>query len=369
MIQAVIHAEAEPAAIATSAAEAAEDPPSQAWETLCRTADLVRADGPAAPAGRHGWGRRALLAAGLVAAGLSVAAVWHTQPASADGGADADLFALTNQDRASNGVPALVDNSTLSSIGENAPYSGCSGAGTVSGRAQDMINRDYFSHQIPPCGQYVWPMMTAYGVDYRSAGENIGWVGGISGADSAAQWINNAFMNSPDHRANILDPSYTDLGTGSAQTASGQSWTCPASEGCQGSYQQVWIFAEEFAQLAAAPKPTPTPTARPTATPKPAPASTPTPAPQPTSTPAPSSAHPSLVSSPSAASPPTAATSPTPVTTTVPTPSPNPAPTAPATSSTVPAAALETALPALDFRGLGLISDTIESTLEAFLFD
>ncbi|MGA8015750.1 MAG: CAP domain-containing protein [Candidatus Dormiibacterota bacterium] len=287
---------------------------------------------------RHRSPRRIAVAGAVLAGGISLTAHLQTQPVAADGSADADLFSLTNQDRASNGVASLTDNSTLSAIGEDAPYRGCSGAGTIQGRAQDMINRDYFSHQIPPCNQYVWPIMSAYGIKYVSAGENIGWVSGESAAASAAQWINTAFMNSTDHRDNILDPSYTALGVGSAVTGSGQTWTCPASEGCSGSYQDVWIFSEEFAQLSSTSKPAPRPTPRPSASSQPRATAPPTPVP--TATPA---ATPSPVA---------AATTPAPTPT--PSASPTPAPGPPP--------------PAFDYRGQGLIADTIETTLEAFLF-
>lgn len=308
------------------------------WEALCRTADEVRALPTAAPLPpRHGCRGLRVAAGAALAASLFALGHLHAQPAAADSSADADLFSLTNQDRASNGVPALASDGTLGAIGEAAPYSGCSGAGTVHGRAQDMINRDYFSHQIPPCGQYVWPMMSAYGVAYRSAGENIGWVNGEGSGDAAAHWINQAFMNSSDHRANILNPNYTDLGIGSAEAPGGVSWTYP---GAPGSYQNVWMFAQEFAQLhsSSAPPPTraPAPPARTSPVAQPA---TPTPAPAATALPTPS---------------PTAEPTPTPS----PSLSPSPVPAAPATL-----------LPAYYYRGQGLISDTIESTLEAFLFD
>ena len=165
---------------------------------------------------------RALAAGALLGAAVFAGTHLQGQPARADAGGDSDLFSLTNQDRTSNGVAALADNSTLSAIGEAAPYSGCSGAGTIDGRAQDMINRNYFAHQIPPCNQYVWSMMSAFGVRYQSAGENIGWGSGYDVSGSAgATWINTQFMNSSDHRANILNPNYTALGIGSAYAASG----------------------------------------------------------------------------------------------------------------------------------------------------
>jgi uncharacterized protein YkwD len=328
-----------------------------AWEALCRTGAAVRAPDPwAAPPPRRPGPRRMVAAGALLAGGISMAAHLQAQPVAADSTADADLFSLTNQDRASNGVAALADNSTLGAIGEDAPYSGCSGAGTIRGRAQDMMNRDYFSHQIPPCNQYVWPIMTAYGIKYLSAGENIGWVSGESAAGSAAAWINSAFMNSTDHRDNILDPSYTAMGVGSAVTGAGQTWTCPASEGCSGSYQQVWIFSEEFAQLSKSapapsptPKPAPPPTPRPTTRPRPTPS--PSHAPQPVKTDAPAATSTPPPATP-AATPSPAVVAATPTST--PSPSPAPAPDSP--------------LPALDYHGQGLIADTIESTLEAFLY-
>jgi len=212
------------------------------WEALCRTAAVVRAR-PERRRRRRRAGGGALAAGALLGVAVFAGTHWTGQPVGADASADADLFALTNSDRTSNGVAALADNSTLGEIGEAAPYGGCSGAGTIYGRAQDMINRDYFAHQIPPCDSYVWPMMSAYGIDYRSAGENIGWESGYGGGEASAEQVNTDFMNSSDHRANILNANYTDLGVGSASAASG--WTYSG----EGPYSDVWMFAEEFAQL------------------------------------------------------------------------------------------------------------------------
>ena len=78
-----------------------------------------------------------------------------------------------------------------------------------------MIARNYFSHQIPPCNKYVFSMMQAYGVNYRLAGENIGWTAGAGDGTASADLVNGKFMASPEHRANILDSRYTHLGLGS----------------------------------------------------------------------------------------------------------------------------------------------------------
>ena len=115
-------------------------------------------------------------------------------------------------------------------IGEDARYN-CSGT-TVDGRSYDMIHRNYFAHPILGCGQYVFSMMQAFGIHYKSAGENIGWVSGNLSTGAAASYINGAFMNSADHRSNILDSRYTEMGVGSDESASGVVWTgvFPGSE-------------------------------------------------------------------------------------------------------------------------------------------
>ena len=282
----------------------------------------------------------------MLGAALFAGSHLHGQPAAADATADSDLFSLTNQDRASNGVAALAENSTLASIGEAAPYSGCAGAGTIDGRAQDMINRDYFAHAIPPCNQYVFSMMSAFGVNHQSAGENVGWVDNEGSADAAAQWINQSFMQSADHEKNILDPSYTDLGIGSATS---QSWTPP---GASSPAQGVWMFAEEFAQLPSAATAPPA-----TAPPATAPPATAPPATAPPATAPPATARPVATPTPT----------PTPTPTTTPTPTPTPVPTPRPTAT--PSVTTSLPLPAYEYRGQGLISDTIESALGAFLFD
>ncbi len=189
------------------------------------------------------------------------------------GSGDGTLFALTNQDRASNGRPSLAYSAALAGVGQSRPYYACNPS-PIYGRAADMIQRDYFSHVIPGCGTYVWPMMTAAGVHWSSAGENIGWVSGYDASQgtASAQWVNNAFMNSAPHRANILGD-YNQLGVGSWFTVG--PWSYPGSA----TYHNVYMYAEEFALVHASPpppKPTPRPTARPTPQPtRNAPAPTP----------------------------------------------------------------------------------------------
>lgn len=298
------------------------------WDALAASAAAVRAAADE-PAPARGPRRRlaisisyAAVITGVVIAALH--AVGTATPVRADAGNDSALFSYTNQDRASNGVRALSWNGTLSTIGEGGRYNGC--PMTVYGRAVDMINRNYFSHTILGCGQLVFSMMQAYGIGYRSAGENIGWNGGGAAA------INSAFMNSPEHRANILNGNYTSLGVGSDNSG---------SRSFQG-YAGVEMFSEEFAQLGSAPAPPPPPPP-----PRPAPSSNP-----PRNAPAPAAPKlpPAVATAAPTAPAPTAAPSPAPI---VPVPTPQPLP-----SLTVP--------PLPDTNG-GLLFDSIESVLENYL--
>ena len=163
-------------------------------------------------------GLRLLTAVAFVGVALGTAA-----PASAgDPGNARTLFDLTNQDRTSNGLGALAYNGTLSSIATSAHAGSCGGP---NGRSQDMIDRNYFSHQIPPCGSYVWQVFNLGA--YTAAGENIGW-NNYPPPQSVGQ-INTAFMNSPEHRANILG-NYNQLGTGAwAATGRGREGAPPST--------------------------------------------------------------------------------------------------------------------------------------------
>ena len=111
-------------------------------------------------------------------------------------------FDLLNADRASNGLKALKFNAKLTSLGEKY--------------AQDMINRNFFSHYNPE-GQSPFDRMKEAGIRYSSAGENLA----INSNVTAAQ---KAFMNSSGHRANILNTSYTEVGIGVRYDAKGSAY-------------------------------------------------------------------------------------------------------------------------------------------------
>jgi uncharacterized protein YkwD len=195
----------------------------------------------------------ALTAVGLLAA-PAPAFAWSADSFSS--GDESLLVTLTNQARASAGLPALKVDGTLKSI--------------ARWRSQDMAVRNYFDHAIPsPPGGKVFNEMDRRGYCYKVAGENIGW-NNASDA-TATQKIMAAFMASSGHRAIILGKSWDRIGIGAYKEANGNKyWTVLFADACGSS---------------PGPKPTPKPTPRPT--PRPTPHPTPKATPKPTLKPAP----------------------------------------------------------------------------------
>lgn len=113
-----------------------------------------------------------------------------------------EVIRLVNEQRAKNGLNALTANWELSRV---ARY-----------KSQDMVYNRYFSHTSPTYGT-PFQMIKAFGLSYRTAGENIAY------GQRTPQEVVNAWMNSSGHRANILNASYTQIGVG--YVSSGHYWT------------------------------------------------------------------------------------------------------------------------------------------------
>ncbi len=112
---------------------------------------------------------------------------------------------LVNAERSKRGLQTLKSNWELARA---ARY-----------KSQDMVNKKYFSHTSPTYGS-PFKMMESFGIRFSAAGENIAY-----GQKTPAE-VMNAWMNSPGHRANILSPSYTNIGCGLAKTSNGVCyWT------------------------------------------------------------------------------------------------------------------------------------------------
>lgn len=83
-------------------------------------------------------------------------------------------------------------------------------------KSEDMANNHYFSHTSPTYGS-PFDQMKAFGISYRSAGEN------IAQGQRTPQEVVQAWMNSAGHRANILNANYTHIGVGFVEN--GYYWT------------------------------------------------------------------------------------------------------------------------------------------------
>ena len=115
---------------------------------------------------------------------------------------EAEVVRLVNAERAKQGLSPLTQDWQLSRV---ARY-----------KSQDMRDLGYFSHTSPTYGS-PFDMMRSFGISYRTAGEN------IAKGYQSPEAVVNGWMNSPGHRANILNSSYTHIGVG--YVASGNYWT------------------------------------------------------------------------------------------------------------------------------------------------
>ena len=74
-----------------------------------------------------------------------------------------------------------------------------------------MQTKNYFSHTSPTYGS-PFDMMKAYGISYKSAGENIAM------GQRSPEEVVQAWMNSQGHRENIMNPNFTHIGVGHVAT-------------------------------------------------------------------------------------------------------------------------------------------------------
>jgi uncharacterized protein YkwD len=99
---------------------------------------------------------------------------------------------LINASRRAEGLPVLAKNTVL----ENASVQ----------KVNDMLQAQYFAH-ISPQGKTPWDFLKQAGYyPYRAAGEN------LASDFLTAEDAHAALMASPTHRANIMNPLYTEIG-------------------------------------------------------------------------------------------------------------------------------------------------------------
>lgn len=150
------------------------------------------------------WAAISAAVAALALSGTACAPGGGAPPVGAQScGADSTtsaIFAYTNATRQSNGLPALAWNGQLACLAISWSQ--------WLANTKNLYHRDLNAVITSP----------GYG-GYRTLGENI-----LRGPDSmSAADMHIAWMNSPDHRANILSPSYSSVGIGLAYV-NGQVW-------------------------------------------------------------------------------------------------------------------------------------------------
>lgn len=104
-----------------------------------------------------------------------------------------NIFNLTNISRTENNLRELKWSDSL--------------AKAAQAKAEDMLKKGYFSHTSPD-GRLPWDFINSTGYNYLTAGENL--AEGFMDAESTE----SAWMNSPGHRANILNKNYEEIGVG-----------------------------------------------------------------------------------------------------------------------------------------------------------
>ena len=109
-----------------------------------------------------------------------------------DSSLEIKMIALVNKERANRGLSPLKRDPGLT--------------GVARAHSKDMFLQGYFSH-ITPQGKDPFDRMHAADIHFLSAGENIALAQSLSIA-------HNGLMNSPGHRANILNPAFGHVGIG-----------------------------------------------------------------------------------------------------------------------------------------------------------
>src|SRR5579884_2624267 len=132
-----------------------------------------------------------------VGAASTLGVLTQTTPAFADSSPSAasQFVADINALRASHGLSRLVVNSTLTSVAWNWSQQ-MAGAGTLS-------HNPSLAADLPS--------------GWQKGGENVG-----VGPDVAS--LQQAFVNSPEHYANMVDPAFNQIGVAVDVTSSGTMW-------------------------------------------------------------------------------------------------------------------------------------------------
>jgi uncharacterized protein YkwD len=147
---------------------------------------------------------RTLLAAAALTTlfvGVASAEAASASPHPAARSAAVAVLSLINRDRASHGAPALRLGGRVDRV--------------ALAHSLEMARHDYFSH-TGLNGSTPLSRLAQGRVPFSVAGENLGYDSGAS-RPAMLREIEAAMMNSPDHRANLLDRNFKHVGIGIAE--------------------------------------------------------------------------------------------------------------------------------------------------------
>ncbi|MEV6028044.1 sigma-70 family RNA polymerase sigma factor [Streptomyces sp. NPDC052036] len=119
-------------------------------------------------------------------------------------GTVAQVVALVNKERAAAGCGPLTENGLLEQAAQ--------------AHSDDMAARNFFAHTNPD-GADPGQRITAAGYRWSTYGEN------IAEGQQTPQAVMDSWMNSPGHRANILNCSFKEIGVGVHRGSGGPWWT------------------------------------------------------------------------------------------------------------------------------------------------
>lgn len=103
------------------------------------------------------------------------------------------IVTLVNKERAAAGLKPVSGLDSLHKV--------------AATKATDMRTNNYFSHTSPTYGS-PFDMMKSFGITYNAAGENIAM------GQKTPEEVMKAWMNSPGHKANILNANFNYIGVG-----------------------------------------------------------------------------------------------------------------------------------------------------------
>jgi uncharacterized protein YkwD len=113
----------------------------------------------------------------------------------------------------------LLDARLLS--GDSAPHLDPTLVAIARARSRDMAARGYFSHYTPE-GTTFFDLLDASNVDWSYAGETL--ARNNAAPAQSAQLAATGLLQSPHHRAIILDPRYQAMGVGDAVASDGMHY-------------------------------------------------------------------------------------------------------------------------------------------------